>query len=59
MAAAATPKEAKFPAVWRAPAAPEDLEALTLLDAEAAVPVERLLLEPEDEEVAELRVLVT
>jgi hypothetical protein len=37
-----------------------------LLDAEAAVPVEldelpveRLLLEPEDEEVAELRVLVT
>jgi len=36
----ATPKEATFPAVWRAPAAPEEVE----LD-EAAVPVVTVLVE--------------
>lgn len=62
----AIPKEAKFPAVWRAAAAPVELADTVLVDTEAAVPEERLVEEPEDAEpeepedaVAELRVLVT
>ena len=62
MAATATPKEAKLPAVCMAAAAPEDLAELTAElaadEAEPTTPVERLLLDPEDI-VAELRVLVT
>jgi hypothetical protein len=66
MAATATPKEAKLPAVCMAAAAPEDLAELTAElaaelateESEPAMPVERLLLDPEGV-VAELRVLVT
>jgi hypothetical protein len=59
----ATPKDAKFPAVWRAAAAPVEVAETVLVDTEAAVPDERLEEEPDDAEredvVAVLRVLVT